>query len=364
MAHILHLSDTHGDAEFLRRLGLFAHYAADRGCLPDMVAFTGDVMGSGFDPHELEAFIDFLKVWGEIGVPVVFVPGNHDRPFDTGHLVSSGTRFWLKEHEIKRLMELADEVRQHCHVLINNSILLNGIKIHGLAWQPPFCDWAFNLDHEERKQEISLIHPETEVLLLHSPPHGILDRTENWEEVGDPLVNEALADTGWGVPSPAHTILFGHIHEQGQQSAWRKIGGKWRYFRNGSHVDAGYRPLVDFPDISSNKPEVLFKAISAWNGMIVNTEPQEDLREWVYQLIEDVADDPAYDCAWLLDENYADAMDWLEAFAKTVTFDTRLHRYDSGAITWRANVIRLLADAGRAQIENESGRVVVARPVM
>ena len=370
MANILHISDTHHRIDMLDDILSAARFLSEKfgHPMPDLVAVTGDVMGSGFDAHELEAFIRFLDGWKDLGVPVAFVPGNHDRPFQAAHLVVSAKCFGLKEREINSLLTLADAVRERCHVLTNNSAIINGIKVHGFAWQPPFCDWAFNLDDERRKHEMSLIHPEVEVLLFHSPPAGILDTGARGVSAGDPLINDALEDASLGVPHPAHTILFGHIHEQGERNAFRKVGGKWRFFRNGSLVDERYAPRSHFKalrEMIGGDPVKFLPGIEAWNRMLVSTDgPQADMDRWVREVIEDAAQDESYaDGAWVLEEDFNEPLDRLAAFAQTVSFDHQNNRYDSGAISWRASMIRLLADAGYAEIEKEVGRVVVAKPV-
>jgi Icc-related predicted phosphoesterase len=92
--------------------------------------------------------------------------------------------------------------------LEDDAITIEGIKVYGTPWQPWFGGWAFNL---ERGPEIAakwaLIPDDTQILITHGPPEGILDRN-NW---GEHCGCRDLLDRVMEVSPRLH--VFGHIHE-------------------------------------------------------------------------------------------------------------------------------------------------------
>ncbi len=60
--------------------------------------------------------------------------------------------------------------------------MIEGLKFYGSPWQPTFHNWAFNLDRgEEIKKVWDKIPNDTDVLITHGPPFGILDKTVEGE---------------------------------------------------------------------------------------------------------------------------------------------------------------------------------------
>ena len=62
--------------------------------------------------------------------------------------------------------------------LENGSVELNGIKIYGTPWTPEFNNWAFNYKRGSIQAEaiIDNIPRDTDILVTHGPPQGILDQ--------------------------------------------------------------------------------------------------------------------------------------------------------------------------------------------
>lgn len=116
----------------------------------------------------------------------------------------------------------------------------NGFKIWGSPWTKtfpgmnPHCK-AFTCDTEEELEEkFSLIPDDTDILISHGPPYGLLDKTTKKKFVGSrslfSLINK--------LKSPK-LIVWGHIHEAyGHQ--WSKSGCQ---LINCSHVDENYEPV-------------------------------------------------------------------------------------------------------------------------
>jgi Icc-related predicted phosphoesterase len=97
------------------------------------------------------------------------------------------------------------------HLLIDQGIELFGLKIYGSPWQTRFFDWAFNADEDSMEKKWNDIPDDTDILVLHGPPHGYGDLA--WSGVGKEMVNT-------GSPSLTQRILdiklklavAGHIH--------------------------------------------------------------------------------------------------------------------------------------------------------
>ena len=146
----------------------------------------------------------------------VLVPGNHD---------------WIFEVDY----QFAKEFMGETIVLFDESITLDGLKIWGTPINLEFRDWAFNrAAGEEILTHFRKIHTDTDILVTHGPPLGILDRAyphENSPELGDidllNIVNE--------LNLKAH--IFGHIH--GSHGTLKK---NETLFVNASIMDESYQP--------------------------------------------------------------------------------------------------------------------------
>ena len=118
--------------------------------------------------------------------------------------------------------------------LQDSGIEIEGIKFWGSPWQPWFFDWAFNLPRGQRLAEKwAQIPDDTQVLITHGPPHGILDRLPGpkREKVGC----EALLERIHTLPR-LRLHIFGHIHH-----SYGKVQRNGVKFVNASICDERYR---------------------------------------------------------------------------------------------------------------------------
>jgi len=170
------ISDTHGQHRSLK--------------LPkgDVIIHAGDISKSGH-PVEIEDFLDwFSKLKFKYKI---FIAGNHD--------------FFL-EHAHPRVIE--QMIPKGVIYLNDSGAEINGIKFWGSPITPWFHNWAFNRERgEEIKKHWELIPDDTDVLITHGPPMGILDENSCSQCVGcmDLLVKVNQ------VKPKYH--FFGHIHE-------------------------------------------------------------------------------------------------------------------------------------------------------
>ena len=170
------ISDTHGRHRFLR--------------LPkaDVLLHAGDITYHG-DRREVE---DFLNWFGNLPHPhKIFVAGNHD--------------FFFEKEKLAIVKKMMPPGVQY---LMDEGVLINGIKIWGSPYTPKFYRWAFNKGRgEPLAEQWKKIPSDVDLLLTHGPVYGILDLTANEQHAGDKdLLTKVLA-----VKPKVH--VSGHIHE-------------------------------------------------------------------------------------------------------------------------------------------------------
>ena len=208
---IVAISDTHERHETL--------------ALPDgdVLVHAGDLTGNGG-----MAALERVAEW--IGRQPfrhrVCIAGNHDLCFECSYERDLAKRI-LRDHNITYLEDEA--------------VTLDGVKFYGSPWQPKFYDWAFNLPRGSEKLRVrwAAIPDDTDVLITHGPPKGILDLVPRGERTGC----EHLLARVQALPSlRAH--IFGHIHE-----GYGVHAGAAVQFVNASICTGDYKP--------TNKPIVI-----------------------------------------------------------------------------------------------------------
>ena len=160
---ILLLSDTH----------LSLHEIHKRWKIPtvDLLIHAGDLLAYG-SLAELKREAVWFNCF--LAKKIIYVPGNHDRIF---------------EEEPRRAIEVLRETVPHLQVLINQSTLVDNIRVYGSPEQPEFCGWAFNRRRGEELRMVWSRIPEgpnrPDILVTHAPPFGYGDNTPRLERVGD-----------------------------------------------------------------------------------------------------------------------------------------------------------------------------------
>lgn len=94
-------------------------------------------------------------------------------------------------------------------VLLHNDsyILPNGLKIWGSPHTPNYHDWAFMLNEAQIADAWEKIPQDTDILITHGPPKGILDRSYRGESIGCPSLLARVKE----INPMLH--VFGHAHE-------------------------------------------------------------------------------------------------------------------------------------------------------
>lgn len=152
----------------------------------DILIVAGDICGVG-NRAELDDFDAFLE--SQSHSLKLVVAGNHDWPFAC-----------CTPTESKKLLKNAV-------YLEDDGCDFYGLSIWGSPWQPWYCSWAFNLPRGQRLADVwAKIPSDTDVLITHSPPYGILDVV-----YGDNVGCEDLAKVLKRIRPKLH--VFGHIHQ-------------------------------------------------------------------------------------------------------------------------------------------------------
>lgn len=161
---ILHISDTHGCHHWLRDLPE-----------ADVLVHSGDFCMVGM---EQEA-IDFLNWFCDLPYKhKIFICGNHDECL-YGNSV--------------------DGLDENVHYLCNSGETIEGVKFYGV---PMFMGDCIG---ERRSRNYADIPSDTDILVTHTPPYGILDSDDNINYGSE----EVLKRVNKFQPK---LHLFGHIH--------------------------------------------------------------------------------------------------------------------------------------------------------
>ncbi|MBX3151922.1 metallophosphatase domain-containing protein [Candidatus Obscuribacterales bacterium] len=146
----------------------------------------------------------------------LLVGGNHDWPLQ------------LEAEEARALLTAVTYIE-------DGFVTIGGIKFYGSPWQPDYRFWAFNLQRRcpELKAKWAAIPDDTDVLITHTPPFGILDFSSSGQEsVGCELLRRRLEN----ISPKLH--VFGHVHEgRGQEL------NNTTLCVNAASVDSAYEPV-------------------------------------------------------------------------------------------------------------------------
>lgn len=170
------------------------------GNLPDIKGLDFDLLLIGGDichgskthfSYEIDRITKWLdkefRNWlEELKRPVVAVAGNHDLLFEK------------LPYEVPNLPWT---------YLEDNGTEFQGIKIWGTPWQKRFHNWAFNADEWFLKEQWDQIPNDTDLVLLHGPPHKYGDYSVySREHVGSPSLTTRIKQI------KPKLVVYGHIH--------------------------------------------------------------------------------------------------------------------------------------------------------
>ena len=184
---ILHISDTHGCHRRLHDLPQ-----------TDIVVHSGDFTMNGSEQEAL----DFMNWLCDLPYPQkMFICGNHDDCLYGATI---------------------DGLDGNVHYLCNSGVEIDGVKFYGV---PMFMGDCIT-DHQSK--HYANIPEDTDVLISHTPPFGILDFDDNINYGSEELLARIKA-----VQPRLH--LFGHIHSRHGTTV---LNGTT--FSNGALMNVGY----------------------------------------------------------------------------------------------------------------------------
>jgi 3',5'-cyclic AMP phosphodiesterase CpdA len=213
----------------------------------DLLLHAGDLTFKGTE-HEIRYELDWLA-----SLPhkhKVFVAGNHDWYFD--HNAPYQFRGWLlgRDTPIKDLLAEYPTLTY----LQDSSTVVEGFKIYGAPWQPYFYGWAFNYPQQIpnfAEMIWKAIPRDTDILLTHTPPNGILDATYPDDSRAGCM---ELMKLEMQIPT-LKLHVFGHLHESYGRQDWQDCADATNVltFVNASINTRQYEPLnppivVDLPN--------------------------------------------------------------------------------------------------------------------
>jgi Icc-related predicted phosphoesterase len=193
---IVALSDTHGK-----------HRQVE---IPDgdILIYAGDFeIRNNLDLFEMSEWLNELP-----HKRVVAIFGNHD---------------FTEHSEIKYMKQMFERV----NLLFNESIEIDGLKIWGSPYSPFFNNWAWMQPDNMLKEIWDTIPLETEIVVTHTMPYGILDGIlPRMESVGSLTLRDAIKRVQPKIQ------IGGHLHE----SFGQYTDGKIDYY-NVSVLDEQYQ---------------------------------------------------------------------------------------------------------------------------
>lgn len=230
----------------------------------DVLIHAGDATSTGTS-DEVSRFLAWFAA--QPHRHKILIAGNHD---------------WLYQ----RHPDMAGQIlAQHPGItyLEDSGVDLDGVRFWGSPWQPWFYDWAFNLPRRgpRLREAWNQIPLDTEVLITHGPPHGILDQVHGGEHLGCEELKIRLA----AVKPRVH--VFGHIHDGfGVAQSPRTT------YVNASTCTEAYQasnrpivldlvgPKVVVPDVASNPRKAQLLDIQA-KAEAAQAGPMEKTEAWL-----------------------------------------------------------------------------------
>ncbi len=96
----------------------------------------------------------------------------------------------------------------YAFVLVEESVMINGIKIYGSPWSLPFNRWAWMAPERTLKKIYQEIPDDVDVIVSHTPPYGMCDKSNGGQFCG----SRSLLARMKSLPK-LKLLVCGHIHE-------------------------------------------------------------------------------------------------------------------------------------------------------
>ena len=206
---IWHISDTHSYHDLL-----------DIPSNIDVVIHSGDCSNYKDSKNNEPEVRDFIEWYSKIDIPFkIFVPGNHDTSIERG------------------IVKMSDFTSKDIMFLNSTDVIYKDIKFWGTPCTPSFgTGWAFNKQRTKMHDLWQLVPEDTNVLISHGPPKGILDLSYNQDNELEFCGCNAMKTHVQNKQYDA--VLFGHIHNNQDiiNAGIMQLSGLKTIFSNGSVV--------------------------------------------------------------------------------------------------------------------------------
>lgn len=197
----------------------------------DIAIFSGDCSNPREPSINEQEVRNFITWYHKLDIKhKIFVSGNHDTSIEKGYITKDN-------------FDQAGII-----YLENDSIEIDGVKIWGSPITPNFgMGWAFNKSRETINRVWDTIPEDSDIVVTHGPPKGILDlsynRNNELEYCGCSALRKRI------LKLEPKLSLFGHIHncEDIINAGYTKLSAYKTIFSNGSVVTDG-----KFGRLSSN----------------------------------------------------------------------------------------------------------------
>jgi Icc-related predicted phosphoesterase len=183
------------------------HSASHAAALVQASANADLVIGAGDFCNARKNLPQAMGLLSGLAAPMVVIPGNAESVTELTQAVSADTT-----------------------VLHGSSVTIDGITLFGLGYatpETPFGDWSCDLSEDDAR---GLLAPctQADILITHSPPKGIADKTSTGVSVGSIAVFEAIERI------QPKLVLCGHIHD-----SWGQTGhiGRSKIVNLGPHAN-------------------------------------------------------------------------------------------------------------------------------
>jgi len=180
----------------------------------DVLLHSGDLTTVG-RVSQIKKTMDWIN-----GLPhpiKIVIAGNHDLALNTEwYKTHWEDHHWSHKEDVAAAKELVVGTAAHRGrvTYLENSCIEVRVKENGNFWKiygipdtPEFCGWAFAYERGEAANIFRAIPKDTDILLTHGPPHGVLDQTIGGDNAGCEDLLKKLDE----VRPLLH--VFGHIHE-------------------------------------------------------------------------------------------------------------------------------------------------------
>lgn len=164
----------------------------------DLLIVAGDLTARD-RLHEYGTFFEWLA--RQQYTKKIIIAGNHDGYF-TGN---------DPKEAAKQLCGMGADSFEY---LCDSACEFEGLKVWGSPWTPTFYDWHFMKDRGAAiKEKWDLIPSDTDILITHGPPFGILDKVKFSSKAnkGNFAGCEELRKAIERIQPRLH--IFGHVHE-------------------------------------------------------------------------------------------------------------------------------------------------------